>query len=120
MVLGIYPGINRMPMFQKGNIMTRYLYILLYGLLFTLFLLPNEGTIAQVQGQKISPQQGVYEYIVSEAALNFEECTAELEKALLEGKFLLVAEAEAASPENCSYRSKVFTVFDSSYADEVY
>lgn len=63
-----------------------------------------------------SARQGVYQYVVQECETNFVETSDLLALAISESNFQLVAKPDMAAPENCSFRSRVFIVYEPEYA----
>jgi hypothetical protein len=61
-------------------------------------------------------EYGVYQYVVQSAQGTFEEVSAAIENAA--GPRLL-AKVDAGAPENCSYKARVFVLYDSAYARHI-
>jgi uncharacterized protein (DUF302 family) len=66
-----------------------------------------------------SPKKGVYEFVVRNISLSFEEASEAIENSTQEQPFRMISKIDMASPEKCGYRARVFVVFDSVYADEL-
>lgn len=80
---------------------------------FSLFLIGFFFSAAVAGDQ---PKTGVYEYVVREATVDFEAASASLDNEIKESSYELLARLDAASPEECAYRARVFVLNEPDYA----
>ena len=64
-------------------------------------------------------RQGVYEYVVRESQMDFVRAAALLEQQFIHGDIQLLAKLDAGVPEGCTYRARVFVVYDPEYGQKL-
>ncbi len=68
---------------------------------------------------KINTKKGVYEYVIEKSDLDFEQASEALLANIDTHGFHLLAKIDATSPDECSFRARVFTMYDSAYAEQL-
>jgi uncharacterized protein (DUF302 family) len=69
--------------------------------------------------QNAKKEYGVYEYVVQSAQGSFDEIATALENAATAAGMRLLAKVDAGVPKNCSYKARVFVLYDSAYAQQI-
>jgi len=72
-----------------------------------------------VRAQTVPRAQSVYEYVVTATQGSFEEVSASIQGAVSEAGWRLLATVDSGVPEGCSFRSRVFVLFEESYGREL-
>lgn len=83
---------------------------------FTVFSLLALHNVYAQDGKK---EYGVYQYVVQSAQGTFEDISAALENGARAAGWRLLAKVNAGAPENCSYKARVFVLYDSAYAQHI-
>jgi len=68
--------------------------------------------------ETLPAKQGVYEFVLT-TSTSFEDAIPLLQKGIEESFFRLVATVPMKSPGDCAYRSTVFVLYDSAYAEQL-
>lgn len=68
---------------------------------------------------KVDTKKGVYEFVVKNSPLTFEQASEALAGGIPAHEFTLLAQLDAKSPEKCDYRARVFALYDSAYGAEM-
>ncbi len=64
-------------------------------------------------------EQGVYEFVIQKATVNFENAAVAMANEIHNSNFRLLAKLDVASPEKCSYKGLDFALYDSAYAEKL-
>jgi uncharacterized protein (DUF302 family) len=64
-------------------------------------------------------EYGVYEYVIQSAQGSFEDISAALETGAAENGWQILAKVDAGVPKDCTFRARVFVLYDSVYADKI-
>lgn len=67
----------------------------------------------------IDAQQGVYEYVVQNSTLSFNEAAAAMEQAIETSSFRFVGKLDQTPPEQCGYQTRVYLLYDPDYAHQL-
>ncbi len=67
----------------------------------------------------IEKKQGVYEYVVTKANGDFNQVSSSIEDAVNAKGYKLLAKMDTGLKEECSYKSRVFVIYDSVYAEKL-
>lgn len=86
------------------------------ALLLSCLMLSNE---ALAKDEKSKKEYGVYEYVVQSAEGSFEEISQALENSATEAGWQVLAKVDAGTQAGCSYRARVFVVFQREYAKAI-
>jgi hypothetical protein len=68
---------------------------------------------------KEKPEKGVYEYVVRKCTMDIDGATAALEEKIQGRSLRLIARYDQAAPEKCSFRTRVFILYDPEYAKQI-
>ncbi|MGD9900450.1 MAG: hypothetical protein AB7T22_15095 [Calditrichaceae bacterium] len=68
---------------------------------------------------KIEQKQGVYEYVVTKVNGDFTQVSSSLEDAINASGYLLLAKMDTGLKDECSYKSRIFVIYDSAYAKKL-
>jgi len=61
-------------------------------------------------------ERGVYEYVIRKCTMDIDGATAALEEKIQGRSLRLIAKYDQAAPEKCSFRTRVFILYDPEYA----
>ncbi len=89
---------------------------ILYLLCTSLLLMLTVNGMALDQNIK---KQGVYEYVIQNSQMAFEEASTLLEGQFADSSFTLLAKHDSGVPENCEYRSRIFILYQPNYANQI-
>jgi hypothetical protein len=87
------------------------------AIIFLSFLLAVNSGFGKTDGDE--KEYGVYEYVVQSAQGSFDEISTALENSATENGWRLLAKVDAGVPKDCTYRARVFVLYDSVYADKI-
>lgn len=80
-----------------------------------LFLFVSNGMALDQDIKK----QGVYEYVIRNSQMDFEEASTLLGLKFADSSFILLAKHNAGVPDGCEYRSLVFILYEPDYANQM-
>ena len=89
-------------------------FFTLLTVVFFLFALP----LKPVAQETLLAEQGVYEWVIT-TSVSFDEAIPLLQKRIADSPFRLLAIVSMKSPDDCTYRSNVFVLYDSVYAEKL-
>ncbi|MCI0443748.1 hypothetical protein L0152_11100 [bacterium] len=72
-----------------------------------------------IHAEDTTKEYGVYQYVVTPARGTFDEISKALDQSANGSGWRVLAMVDAGVPKGCSYKSKVFVLFDSKYAQEM-
>ncbi len=88
--------------------------------IITLMLASAALAISMVStSHAIENQQGVYQYVVQNSSLSFNEAAAALEQAINSSSFKYVGKLDQTPPGQCDYKARVFILYDPDYAHQL-
>ncbi len=87
-----------------------------FYVLFLLLLVPF-SLLAQ---KEIEEEQGVFEYVVSPVKMSFAKASKAIESACTKANLKIISNHVSRSPAGCVYKARVFILFDSLYARQLY
>jgi uncharacterized protein (DUF302 family) len=107
-------GLLRKPFSLEKNVMNKNRLAA-----FAVFPLVVFLAIHNASAQNAKKEYGVYEYVVQSAHGSFDEIATALENAATAAGMRVLAKVDAGVPENCSYKARVFVLYDSAYAQQI-
>ncbi len=71
--------------------------------------------------KEIEEDQGVYEYVVSPVKMSFSQASKAIETVCASTDLVkIISKHSSQSPDGCAYRARVYILFDSLYAEQLY
>lgn len=94
--------------------MSRISSSIFIAILFSFLFIPYFA-----HAQNATKEYGVYQYVITSASGTFDEISNALSQHATDSGWRVVEKVDAGVPKNCPYKSRVFVLFDSKYAQEI-